>query len=224
MKRTALIVALIAPTTLAAQENRALDAHEHGKSALNIAIEGTQIAMTMSAPGADIVGFEYKAKTTEDRAKLEAAIADLSQPLALFKVPAAAGCTVMSSQAGLVQEDDHDDHDAKHDDHAHDHDDHADDHANEHDDHDDHEDHADGHEDHDDGHDDHAAHEASHSEFQAEYLLDCTDPTAIDRIEFAFFATFPNAQEVEVQMISDKGAQVFEVVRDAPVLDLSGMI
>lgn len=191
MKKTTLMIALMVPSTLFAQETRDLDAHEHGHSALNIAVEGKQVAMELEAPGADIVGFEYEATTAADRAKLDAAIAELSKPLSLFVLPAVAGCTVVESSAGLVDEQ-HDEH-------------HGED-----------EEHAEG---------EHAEEEgAEHTEFHAEYLLTCTDPSAIDRIEFAFFETFPNAQEVEVQMISDKGSQGFEVERDAPVLDLSGLI
>ena len=200
MKKTSLIIALMAPSMLFAQETRDLGAHEHGHSSLNIAIENGQIAMELEAPGADIVGFEYAAETAEDRAKLDAAIATLSKPLSLFVLPAAAGCTVTSSSAGLIggHHDDHDDH--AHNDHAKEE---GDDHA----------------------HDDHAKEEeAGHTEFHAEYLLTCADPSAVNRIEFAFFKAFPNAQEVEVQMISDKGSQGFEVERDAPVLDLSGLI
>lgn len=192
MNNPTLIFALLAPTALFAQETRDLGAHEHGHSALNIAVEGTQVAMELEAPGADIVGFEYEAETAEDRAKLDAAIAELSKPLSLFVLPAAAGCTVVSSTAGL-----HDEH------------------------HEEGEQHAEG----EHAHDDHAEEkEAEHTEFHAEYLLNCTDPSVIDSIEFTFFETFPNAQEVEVQMISDKGSQGFEVERAAPVLDLLGLI
>lgn len=191
MNKTTLIIALMVPSALFAQETRDLGAHEHGHSALNIAIEGTQVAMELEAPGADIVGFEYEAETAEDRTKLDAAIAELSKPLSLFVLPAAAGCTVVETSAGLIDEH-HDEH------------------------HGEGEEHAEG---------EHAEKEgAEHTEFHAEYLLTCTDPTAIDRIEFAFFETFPNAKEVEVQMISDKGSQGFEVEHDAPVLDLSGLI
>lgn len=78
-----------------------------------------------------------------------------------------------------------------------------------------------GHDDHDD-HDDHAE-DAGHTEFHAEYLLTCADPAAITEITFAYFDSFPNALEVEVQIISDTGATAFEVERDAPTLDLRGM-
>lgn len=80
-----------------------------------------------------------------------------------------------------------------------------------------------GHEDHADaGHNDHAD-EAGHTEFHADYVLTCADPAAVTDITFAYFDTFPNALEVEVQVISATGATSFEVARDAPSLDLRGM-
>lgn len=192
MRITSLVIALMVPSALSAQETRDPGAHEHGHSALNIAIEGAQVAMELDAPGADIVGFEYVAETAEDRARLDAAIAELSRPLALFVLPDAAGCTVVSSSAGLIDE--HHEEGEEHGEGEHAEEEHAEEVA------------------------------AEHTEFHAEYLLTCANPAAIDRIEFAFFEIFPNAQEVEVQMISDKGSQGFEVERDAPVLDLSGLI
>lgn len=81
-------------------------------------------------------------------------------------------------------------------------------------------------EDHDDhakdGHDEHED-EGGHTEFHAEYLLICADPSAVTTINFAYFNSFPNAWEVEVQLISEAGAAGFEVERDAPILDLRGM-
>ncbi|WP_420860718.1 zinc uptake protein ZrgA [Algirhabdus cladophorae] len=203
-------------TTGYAEDTRELDAHEHGVGELNIAIEGQQVAMELHVPGADIVGFEYEATSAEDRAAIEAAVAKLNQPLSLFEMTDAAGCTVVKASAGLETEEDHEDHD--HDDH----DEHGDeDHA----DHKDDKDHADhDHEGH--GDEDHADHEdeAGHTEFHAEYLLTCANPSALDAITFAYFDAFPNALEVEVQLVSDSGAQAFEVERDAPVLDLSDQL
>lgn len=80
-----------------------------------------------------------------------------------------------------------------------------------------------GHDDHDDdAHEEHAD-KAGHTEFHAEYLLTCADPSAVTDITFSYFEVFPNAVEVEVQIISDTGATSFEVERDAPTLDLHGM-
>ena len=239
-----LFVSLTTPAV--AETTRELHAHEHGVGALNIAVEGETVLMEFRAPGADIVGFEYEAESAEDRAAIDSAVAVLAKPLELFVLPAAAQCSVTQASAALEIEADEDAHD--HDDHAdehahddhhdHDHDDHAeaeghDDHEHDHNDHaeaeahddhgHDHDDHAEAHDDHEHDHDEHAADEASHSEFHAEYTLNCGDTDALTQIEFAYFETFENALEIEVQIVSASGAQAFDVERDDPTLDLRGI-
>ena len=204
-----IAVSTLISSPLLAEEMRQLGAHEHGVGQLNIAFDGQQVAMELHAPGADIVGFEHAAKTAEDRASIDAAVATLAQPLTLFVLPEAAKCSVVQASAGLESEEadhDHDAHEA--------HDDHGADHA-----HDDH-----GHDDHEHKHaHDHEAHSATHSEFHAEYLLNCADPAAISQITFAYFDSFPNALELEIQMIAENGSTAVEVTRDNPNLDLRGM-
>ena len=216
MKTTLTAVALLTALPVFAEDSRQLDAHEHGVGALNIAIDGTSVAMEFHAPGADIVGFEYSAKSDADLAAIETAIAALNAPLDLFVLPAGAMCTVTNASAELESEEAHDDHS----DHKHvedKHDDHADEGHKDHDDHD-HDAHKEtGHD--DDDHDAHAK-KAAHTEFHAEYMLNCDGPDALNEISFAYFQTFPNATEVEVQLISSSGAQSFEATRDAPFLDL----
>lgn len=221
MKSLSVAAALtLSASAVFAEETRQLDAHEHGVGQLNIAIDGTQIAMELHAPGADIVGFEYAAESAQDRARVDEAVATLARPLDLFVLPAAAQCSVVQASASLESEEDHDDH-------AHGHDAHKEEHAHDDHAHDKHEDeHAEDDHKHD-GHasEEHAAHEdeAGHTEFHAEYLLNCADPAAASLITFAYFDTFPNALELEVQILSAAGAQAFEVERDAPTLDLRGM-
>lgn len=212
-----LAVSAIAASPTLAETARQLDAHEHGVGQLDVAFDGAEIAMELHAPGADVVGFEYAATSAEDRKAVDAAVATLARPLDLFVLPGAAGCSVVQASASLASEDDHEEHD------DHDHDDH-DDEAHDHDDHDEHDHDEHGH---DDDHEDHekdaGAHTDGHTEFHAEYLLTCADPSKVTDITFAYFKAFPNALEVEVQVISDSGASAFEVERDAPVLDLRGM-
>lgn len=199
-----LALSAIAATSAVAEETRQLDAHVHGVGQLDIAFDGQQIAMEFHAPGADIVGFEYQPESAEDRAAVENAVATLARPMDLFMISEAAGCSVIQATAGLESEaDDHEGHD--HNEHAHD--DHADKDEHAHDEH---------------AHEVHAD-EANHTEFHAEYLLNCADPAAVSEITFAYFETFPNALEVEVQIISDAGATAYEVERDAPKLDLRGL-
>jgi hypothetical protein len=110
-------LSLSAASGSVAEERREVDAHVHGEGTLDIAIDGGAVYLILEAPGADIVGFEHLAETPEDRATIEAAIADLARPLDLFVLPAAAGCTVTAADVSLAGEaaaaEDHD--------HAHDH-------------------------------------------------------------------------------------------------------
>ncbi|MEP3346685.1 MAG: DUF2796 domain-containing protein [Litoreibacter sp.] len=78
------------------------------------------------------------------------------------------------------------------------------------------------HGDEDHGHEEHAE-ETGHTEFHTEYLLNCLDTEVASLITFAYFGPFPNALELEVQIISDQGATAFEIERDAPTLDLRDM-
>jgi len=195
---SAALLACLA-TPLAAEDARQLDAHEHGVGQLDIAIEGAEIAMELHAPGADIVGFEYEAESAVDRGAVDAAVAILARPLDLFVLPNSAACSVVRASAGLESEEAHDDH--GHEEHA----------ADKHDDHDDH------------GHEEHADEGGNHTEFHAEYLLTCANPDALGKVTFAYFESFPNALELEVQVISENGTAAFEVEREAPTLDLGAM-
>ncbi len=195
MKQTLSLIAFLAAAPALAEDTRELDAHEHGVGVLNIAIDGTVVAMEFHAPGADIVGFEYAAESAEDRAKVDAAVAMLARPLDLFLMPASAECSVMQASAGLDSEEEGEDHAV-------------------HDEEDEHDDSA--------GHDEHAD-ESGHTEFHAEYTLNCANPDGLTDINFAYFDAFSNARELEVQIITGTGAQAFEVERDRPVLDLRNL-
>ena len=194
MKLLSLIALAVAATTpVFAEETRQLDAHEHGVGQLDIAFDGKQILMELHAPGADIVSFEYAAESAEDRAKVDAAVAMLARPLDLFVITEAAGCTLVQASAELERDEGQVDHEDEHDDHE------------------------------DANHQEKNTDELGHTEFHAEYLLACANPGAVTKITFTYFDAFPNALEVEVQLISNKGATSFEVERDAPTLDLRGM-
>lgn len=103
------LAAGLAATTAAAvaQERRELGAHEHGHSALNIAVEGKRVSMELRAPGKDIVGFEHEAATDADKAAMKRAEAALGDPLSLFVLPSAAGCKLAAAEVGLAEEDHH---------------------------------------------------------------------------------------------------------------------
>ena len=83
MKNPMTAVLLITALPAIADDTRQLSAHEHGVGSLDIAIDGDVIAMAFRAPGADIVGFEYKAESDEDRAAVDVALRAFAAPLEL---------------------------------------------------------------------------------------------------------------------------------------------
>lgn len=200
---TSLAALAAASITFAAvhaeEEHRELGAHEHGHGILNIAIEGNKVAMELEAPGMDIVGFEHSAESKEQKAAVEKAEGQLARPLGLFKFPDAAGCSVKEAKVELETMREHED--------EHEDGDHAES----------------GH----DAHDEHAGdkhdeeeHEG-HNEFHVTYALSCSKPSNLTSIAFDYFKTFPGAQELTVNVITDKTQSKFEVNRDNPTLDLS---
>jgi hypothetical protein len=202
MKLATSLLLLCAALALAEEAKRELGAHEHGHGALNIAIEGDRVEMELIAPGADIVGFEHAARSEEDQAAVEQAEAALGDPLALFAFSSDAGCTVDSAAVEIENE-----HHDEHGDEAHGEEEH----------------HGEG----EHAEADHEGHEgeASHNEFHAAYALTCGAPDALDGIDFAaFFEAFGGAEEVEVTVISETGQSSYEVERDAPTVDLQGVM
>jgi hypothetical protein len=100
-----------------AEEARHLDVHEHGRGEIDIAIDGTSVAIAFRAPGADLLGFEYAAKSAKDRAAVDAVVATLAKPLELFVLTDAAACSVVEASVKQLLDGTHDKHVA-HDDHA----------------------------------------------------------------------------------------------------------
>ncbi|MDB3921659.1 DUF2796 domain-containing protein [Paracoccaceae bacterium] len=200
MKTLTSIIFFIIASPVFSEDARQLNAHEHGIGVLNIAIEAPLVVMEFHAPGADIVGFEYAAKSDADLAAISAALKTLEAPLDLFVLPKAARCAVQAVQVELesdtdhgANEEDHQGHDDKHD---HKHEDHGD-------------------------HDEqkHAA-SSGHTEFHAEYSLICSNIEALTQIDFAYFEVFPNSKQVALQLISQSGAHAFDIKSGAPRLDL----
>jgi Protein of unknown function (DUF2796) len=187
-------LALFALPAGAQDPRRELGAHVHGSGALDVAIEGNRVVMVLRAPGADVLGFEGKAETPDAKAKLAAATALLEKPLALFRVPEAAKCTVVSAK--ITIDDDEDDHVKPEGPAAKDAPPPA----------------KDAHGDHD------------HSDVQADYELACANPGSVTAIDFAYFAAFPKALKIAVQIVTAKGQSADEATPAKPRVDLSALV
>lgn len=189
-------------SAVSAEEKRSADAHEHGHGLFRMAIEDDHAEIELEVPAFDIVGFEHTPSTAEHRATITAAAAMLGRPDTLFAMPDAAGCVVGQVEIGFGALGGH-----GHDHGGEEHDEHADHGHDEH-----------GHDDH--GHDDHAGEKEAHSEVMAFYRLVCADTAAIDEITFGYFESFPNAEELEVVVLSASGQSAGEVSRDNAVFEV----
>ncbi|EAQ52788.1 zinc uptake protein ZrgA [Vibrio sp. MED222] len=226
MKPTILAVVIgmtVSTNVLANEEFRSHEAHVHGKVEVNIAQDGQELLVEVTAPGADVVGFEHAPETAEQKKVFEQAIAQLNKPDELFGFKNAS-CTLKFKSVTNTLEGDHDDHEGHdHAEHAeHDHDDHkGHDHA-EHD-HDDHNGHDHAEHDHDDhkghdhaehDHDDHEGHdhsEGGHGEFTVEYHYQCSDIAKLDTVSTQWFSKFSNTKSMTVNLLTDS-AQIQEVL------------
>ncbi|MGF1697397.1 DUF2796 domain-containing protein [Vibrio lamellibrachiae] len=173
MKTTlAVTIGLLMSTPILADSTfRQHEAHVHGHVEFNIAQDAHELLIEVTAPGADVVGFEHQPQNEQQKETLASALKTLDNVDNIFALNAAAKCHVeFKSVTHTLGGDDHDDHEHHdhdkhdgHDDHKHhDHDKHEghDDHKHhDHDKHEGHDDHK--HHDHDkhEGHDDHKHHD-----------------------------------------------------------------
>ncbi len=170
-------------TVAIAEETRQVDKHEHGVGELNIAIDKNIVDFEFMLPGADIVGFEYEAKSNNDIALVNDALSKFDNHNNIFVIPAEGKCNLAASEITINQEEEHDEHD-EHEEHA----------------------------------------EEAHNEFYAKYSFECGNISAINKIDFPYFKTFPNSGELEIQFVSELGSTSFEVEADEPIINTEGKI
>nr|WP_102538758.1 DUF2796 domain-containing protein [Vibrio lentus]PMI36676.1 hypothetical protein BCU45_10005 [Vibrio lentus] len=197
MKPTILAVVIgmtVSTNVLANEEFRSHEAHVHGKVEVNIAQDGQELLVEVTAPGADVVGFEHAPETAEQKKVFEHAIAQLNKPEELFGFNNA-GCTLKFKSVTNTLEGDHDDHEG-HDHAEHDHDDHK------------------GHDHAEHNHDDHEGHdhsEGGHGEFTVEYHYQCSDIEKLDTVNTQWFSKFGNTKSMTVNLLTDS-AQIQEIL------------
>lgn len=172
------------------EEHASLGAHEHGVGHLNAALDGKTLELELESPAMNLLGFEHAAKSAADQAKVAAARAELEQPLTLFSLPAAAGCTVAKQELESPLFGDKPDAE-------HDHDEHAKGEAAEHE-----------HE-----------HEDQHSEIHAHYQFICNEPAALKTLDLReVFKRFPSTHKIQVQLIGPQGQQGVEATAENATL------
>ncbi|MCP4185380.1 MAG: DUF2796 domain-containing protein [Hyphomicrobiales bacterium] len=196
-----IIFAAGSPALTMAETTRQHDAHEHGVSQLKIAIDKNQMQMVLEAPGSDIVGFEHEPENSEQKASVAQALDLLKVPSKLFTLPDEAKCTLTSAQSKFTFEEE-EEHDSS-------------------------EKHTEGHDKHEDEkhvdekYGDKEHEEEGHAEFNATYVFNCSSPAKIGTIGVQFFKQFPDAEEIELQAVSEFGQLSAEVTKNQTGIDLS---
>ena len=181
----------VAPSIYAEKNETNLDAHVHGLSELTIALEGEDLDIQLTSPAMNIVGFEYKAVSKKDIEAIKNAKSILNQPEVLFLF-SDNGCKPINIDVdvtGLIEEDDHRQHDNKQN-HHNDHDYHKE--------HDDHEDHK------NDKHEDHHKHDKheGHSEIVANYSYRCKDIAKLSSIQVSLFEAFSGIHKIHTMWLT----------------------
>ncbi|EGQ8193534.1 zinc uptake protein ZrgA [Vibrio parahaemolyticus] len=194
----AIVIGLSLSTIATAEEYRQHSAHVHGHVEFNIAQDGSDLLLEITAPGADVVGFEHAPENAEQEKTLQHAVATLEDSNALFAINPQAQCEIEEvhvehSLGGQHEEHEHHDHE------GHDHDEHA------HHDHDKHE------------HDDHKGHDHSehsdHGEFTVQYRFHCAQVGELSRIQTDWFNQFPSTESVNVNLFTDTTQSAFSLTK-----------
>lgn len=107
----------------AAQMQRQLDAHEHGVTILNIALEGTTLYAELEGPAMNFVGFEYQPRTAAEQEAVTAALSALRGGRPVVEFLPAEACRLDSASAQHIVAADENNHDDQHTDSGHEDDD-----------------------------------------------------------------------------------------------------
>ncbi|MDZ5177766.1 zinc uptake protein ZrgA [Vibrio parahaemolyticus] len=179
----AIVIGLSLSTVATAEEYRQHSAHVHGHVEFNIAQDGSDLLLEITAPGADVVGFEHAPENAEQEKTLQHAVATLEDSNALFAINPQAQCEIEEVHVEHTLGGQHEEHE-HHDHEGHAHDEHA------HHDHDSHE-----------GHD-HSEH-SDHGEFTVQYRFHCAQVGELSHIQTDWFKQFPSTESVNVNLFTD---------------------
>lgn len=104
MIRNSLLSGLSIALSIVTSTAAAQSAHVHGEGRVNIAIDGNHIFMALEFPGTDIVGFEHEVRSSDEKAAVSRAIAQLGDPMQLLHFEADADCELRTVNAATQGE------------------------------------------------------------------------------------------------------------------------
>lgn len=158
-------------------EDQAQHAHVHGMVQLDIAIDGADLVVQLTAPKADIIGFEHAAATEEEKRSVVQAITKLTSP-DLFMLNASAACKLVETDIDGLGE------------HSHENDTQAKDHK---------------HPAHKASNEKIAEHNHSHHDVTVSYQWQCANAEQLASIEVQLSKQFSSIHTINVQMALPQG-------------------
>ncbi|MGC9461219.1 ZrgA family zinc uptake protein, partial [Vibrio genomosp. F10] len=111
---------LLSFSSLADDTFRQHDAHVHGHVEFNIAQDAHELLIEITAPGADVVGFEHQPQNEQQTEQLASAVKMLNEASNVVSLNSSAKCHIEYKSVTHTLGDDNHDHDEKHEHHDHD--------------------------------------------------------------------------------------------------------
>lgn len=177
-----------------AHDQGAGSAHVHGAWSLFAAIDDDTLSVTLTGPLQDVLGFESKPNTSEEREAVEVLLRDLSEAERLITPDPRGQCDLADSvdidlpEGFVASETD----------------------AGAHDGHDD-----DGHE--DDEHDDHGDHDHT-ADVDINLTYTCGDPDRLSELQVGIFSMYPSIETVESVFLGEAGQVAARLRPEEPAL------
>jgi hypothetical protein len=198
LKIMSVALSALALTFFAATANaQSHSPHEHGVANLNLVIEDSGFAVELHGPLANFMSFEHEPSTDEQKQEVKDLAKTLGDASELFITSPESGCTVKSVSLSseklppeLLAPYAGEEGEEHHDDQQ------AADHH------------------HDDG-----DAEEEHGDIDADYEFVCADVSKLTSIGVNLFSKFASLEEVEAQVISDKGQNSFELTSNENLLE-----
>jgi hypothetical protein len=174
------------------------EAHVHGVAMLNVAVESGLLEMEFVTPAGNLIGFEHAPVSEKERKAVQEANEFLEKGSELFRLPAAARCSLQVADVEFGKEPGHRADagaaDGEHD-HGHEPDDH--DHGHSHAEHDV----GEGATDAEDGDEHTTEAKVVHADFRAYYRFGC-EGSAVRTIELSHFERWPRIETIRLQALT----------------------
>lgn len=186
----ALSPKLVAETSTT-KDYRTLESHQHGLAELKILLEANRVEIEFESPAFNLVGFEHKASSLQEKKAVKNAIALLESPTRLIAFGGSA-CSPEATQidaSSVSNEEEEHEHEAEHQ--------HEDEHAHEHET------------------------ETSHADIVARYSFSCENNSDLSYIEINFFRLFSGLEKVKALWVGETGQGAMQLTASNRRLDLN---